>query len=84
MKPGVYDYHDKLLPDEPFFLLSARDPHFARIVEAWAKDRREDMRVGLRPTVDMAQVIEAEKIAAEGADWRRMNNGKWRIEAKGN
>lgn len=82
LKPTPNDCYDKALPDEPRFTLLARDPHFARMIEAWAKDRREDIRCGARPSSDMKQVIEAEKIAAEGADWRRMNNGKWRIKDK--
>lgn len=77
--PGKYDCLDKALPDEPYFVFLARDPMFAHIVEQWAKGRREGIRCGFFPASDMAQVIEAEKIAAQGADWRRLNNGTWKF-----
>lgn len=35
-KPGDYDCYNKLKPDEPYFVLRAKDPVAPMIVEMWA------------------------------------------------
>lgn len=66
------------LPDEPMFVLLARDseaPHHAR---EWAYKRNRDIVKGLRPRADMAKVNEALDCAEEMERWRLANDGAWR------
>lgn len=76
--PGEFDCYTNALPDEPMFILLARDPDFHRLVMKWAYRRSEDVQCGLRPTSDMLMVSEAQACAFEGRKWRRDNNGIWR------
>lgn len=76
--PGEFDCYDNALPDEPMFVLLARDPDFHRLVMEWAHRRSSDVQCGLRPQSDMALVAEAQACAFEGREWRRTHNGKWR------
>jgi hypothetical protein len=76
--PGQFDCYDKALPDEPMFVLLARDPDFARLIHLWCERRNHDINAGERPVTDRALIIEAYACAADGAKWRRDNLGKWR------
>ena len=76
--PGTYDCYAHALPDEPMFVLLARDPDFERLVTEWAQRRRQDIRCGDRPESDMPVVLEAERCAYAGSTWRRENMGAWR------
>ena len=76
--PGKYDCYANALPDEPMFVLLARDPDFHRLVNEWADKRERDIQCGERPTIDRYLVREARICAALGANWRRNNMGKWR------
>ncbi len=76
--PGKYDCYANALPDEPMFILLARDPLFYEFVTWWAKRRGEAINCGDRPQSDSPMVSEAMKCAGDGAMWRRMNNGAWR------
>ncbi len=38
--PGKFDCYESALPDEPMFVLLARDPHASLLVDLWA-DLRE-------------------------------------------
>lgn len=38
--PGAYDCYDKADPDEPMFILLARDPLAPGLVRKWAEARR--------------------------------------------
>jgi hypothetical protein len=78
--PGGFDCYANALPDEPMFVLLARDPDFERLVREWASRRADDIRCGLRPGGDWPMVIEAQTCAKEGAAWRKANDGKWRVE----
>jgi hypothetical protein len=59
IKPGQYDCLSKLKPDEPYFVLMARDPHAAALVRAWAEMRRAAIQNGIKPPDDRNQVEEA-------------------------
>jgi len=72
------DCYLRKLPDEPHFTLLARDPEFAAMVRKWAKRRERAVDCGLCPPEDRARVLSAREIAAQGVEWRRQNNGKWR------
>lgn len=76
--PGKFDYYKIALPDEPMFILLARDPDFQRLVHKWAKRRMKDVQCGQRPQADVAMVAEAEECAWNGQKWRQDNNGIWR------
>ena len=76
--PGQFDCYANALPDEPMFVLLARDPDFARLVNEWADKRSRDIGCGERPQSDWKLVLEARDCATDGQLWRRMNMGKWR------
>jgi hypothetical protein len=76
--PGAFDCYDKALPDEPVFVLLARDPSFYDLVMEWAQRRREAVTKGDKPASDMAAANEAAKCALAGREWRRANDGAWR------
>ncbi len=76
--PGKFDCYNNALPDEPMFVLLARDPDFNYYVQKWAKRRIRDILCGERPNSDMEMVNEAYSCAVEGQNWRKKNLGKWR------
>lgn len=76
--PGEFDCYAAALPDEPMFILLARDTAFSAIVTEWARFRRHEIVTGERPATDMAMVEEATDCAAAGRRWRRENLGKWK------
>lgn len=76
--PGNFDCYKNALPDEPIFILLARDPDFRRLIHKWAKRRMKDIQCGLRPQSDNLMVAEAEECAWNGQKWRKDNNGIWR------
>lgn len=78
LEPGQFDCYHAALPDEPMFVLLARDPAFFDLVSNWAAGRAVAIRNGYAPESDWALVNEALKVASDGADWRRANNGSWR------
>lgn len=77
-EPGDFDCYANALPDEPMFILLARDPDFHRLVMEWANRRSADVQCGARPESDMHMVAEAQACAFNGREWRKKNNGKWR------
>lgn len=79
--PGAYDCYAAALPDEPMFVLLARDPDAPDVVEAWARDRASGIAEGKRPPSDVHMVIEAFDCAARMRRWRMNNNGKWHVPA---
>jgi hypothetical protein len=76
--PGEFDCYANALPDEPMFVLLARDPLFFDLVLAWARNRARDINCGERPESDRRMVTEALDCALAGSQWRRDNDGKWR------
>ena len=61
--PSQFDCYDKAEPDEPMFILLARDPLAAKLVKEWARLRAQ--QTGLTP-----KVIEAHKCAEDMNRWR--------------
>lgn len=76
--PGEFDCYKNALPDEPMFVLLARDPLFRRYVMDWARDRQYMIDCGERPESDRHMVAEAQECAFNGQKWRKDNNGIWR------
>lgn len=67
------------LPDEPMFVLLARDPSAPELVRAWAAERMSDIIEGDRPIDDMGQAEEALRCASRMVKWRSDNDGRWRM-----
>ena len=76
--PGVFDCYAAALPDEPMFVMLARDPNFQYHVQDWATRRQLAVFCGDRPMTDIEMVDEAYGCAVKGSNWRRENNGIWR------
>lgn len=68
--PGRYDCYANALPDEPLFVLLARDPDFEEIVRIWALRRQQRIDRGAAPPTDKELVLEALQCAEDGATWR--------------
>jgi hypothetical protein len=64
--PGKWDCYAKAHPDEPMFVLLARDPLAPDLVREWA--RRKSMR-----REDMKKIAEALYCAAAMDEWRAAN-----------
>jgi hypothetical protein len=76
--PGAHDCYAKALPNEPMFVLLARDPDAPLRVEAWARARLIAINAGTRPESDRAMVDEAHLCAIQMRRWRADNDGRWR------
>jgi hypothetical protein len=77
-RPGQHDCYANALPDEPMFVLLARDPSAPEIVEKWADARSQAIRLGRRSMCDIELVAEARNLANTMREWRKANDGKWR------
>jgi hypothetical protein len=77
-EPAKYDCYANALPDEPMFILLARDPSAPLLVERWAIERDAAILRGERPSSDMAMVSEAQDCARKMREWRKANDGAWR------
>jgi hypothetical protein len=71
--PGKYDCHAAAQPDEPIFVLLARDPAAPAAIEDWADLRAKMVRHGDRPETDWDMIGEARIVAQEMREWRRDN-----------
>lgn len=77
-EPGKHDCYANALPDEPMFVLLARDPSAPDLIEQWAHHRLAAIVSNTRPGSDMALVNEARECAANMRTWRELNDGAWR------
>ena len=67
------------MPDEPMFVLLARDFTAPFLVEGWAQLRRVMIQIALAPEADNDKVDEAEQLAHAMREWRRAAPDKpWR------
>lgn len=69
--PGDFDVYVKLEPDEPYFILRARDMEAPVAIHVWVHLWLREIQMGLRPESDRAQIAEAMKCAAEMEQWGR-------------
>lgn len=76
--PGNFDCYGNALPDEPMFILLARDPSAPNLVDVWADTRALEIKYGARPQSDRVMVEEARECAKNMREWREANNGAWR------
>lgn len=77
--PGMFDCYANALPDEPMFVLLARDPDAPDLIETWAQIREIAIQGGHRPFNDKLLVAEARECARNMREWRKFNDGKWRV-----
>jgi hypothetical protein len=71
--PGQFDCYTNAEPDEPMFVLLARDPAAPHAIEAWVELRKEFIEQGIKPSTDWPVLDEALVCANEMAAWRRKN-----------
>ena len=67
----------KALPDEPMFILLARDRCAPDTIRFWA-DQRSQLGVEQGESQDAEQLLEALETAEEMGAWRARNDGGWR------
>jgi hypothetical protein len=72
-KPSAFDCHAKAEPDEPYFVLLARDVDGPLLVELWARLRERSNEGAHHNMDDGAKVAEARAIAADMRAWRLEN-----------
>jgi hypothetical protein len=77
-EPGQFDCYENAMPDEPMFILLARDPLAPELVERWAARRSLDIATCIRPIEDRPMVDEARECAEKMREWRKANDGAWR------
>lgn len=69
---------ESAMPDEPMFVLLARDPNMPALVRLWSSIRRTQIAEGARPTTDLTQVEEAERLADRAVRWRADADEAWK------
>ncbi len=76
-EPGAFDCYENAEPDEPLFVLLARDACAAGVVSAWADARERRLRAfeGEAPVseimAELDQIAEARKCALDMLTWRK-------------
>jgi len=73
INPGSFDCYANAAPDEPMFILLARDISAPDLVEQWAVERMRAIMLRLKPQSDMPMVDEAEACAKAMREWRKAN-----------
>lgn len=74
-KPGIFDCYHAAAPDEPMFVLLARDIRAPVLVEEWARQRTDLVRSGARPNTpdEWEKIQEAWACAKAMKDWYALN-----------
>lgn len=83
-KPDEFDCYDAALPDEPMFVLLARDTHAPESILKWADERELEIHRGYTPKSDLRKVEQARDVAADMVNWRRQNMGVWKGAVRNN
>jgi hypothetical protein len=73
--PGQFDCYANAEPEEPLFIVLARDKDAPLLVRMWAMLREGAIENGAKPISDMTMVHEARQIAYQMDRWRRANRG---------
>jgi hypothetical protein len=73
--PGPFDCYAKLPPDEPYFVLRAKDPNAPALVELWAALR--EVQYG-----DYRKLQEARQCADQMRRWRAAKVAQERLPAQ--
>lgn len=80
--PNLNDCYARALPDEPMFVLLARDLSAPEVVRDWAEIREVEVEDGIRPEEDRAVIAEARELADAMEEWRAQNDGAWRTDTE--
>lgn len=86
LQPGAFDCYTAALPDEPMFILLARDRSAPAMLRKWSDTRRTQVRAKFeageisedRLREDLQKCTEADGCADDMAMWRKANDGRWR------
>jgi hypothetical protein len=78
--PGPRDLYAELAPDEPFFLLRARDDDMPIFVRFWAWWRQNMVAHGMKPKEDIEVANEAFQCATEAQIWNREYRNRLSLE----
>lgn len=73
LQPGKFDCYGNAEPDEPMFILLARDPSAPDAVLRWIECREDLIRRGLKPSSDRNVLKEARECAEAMIKWRIKN-----------
>ena len=96
LHPGEFDCYAAALPDEPLFILLARDKSAPAIIRGWVQERRtallqeradnpeleSDPIFMERYHEDLNKCREAEMCAHDMQVWRNANDGVWREDSQ--
>jgi hypothetical protein len=69
-QPGNFDCYANAEPDEPYFVLLARDAYAPHLVRQWAHNRSMAIDLDAKPESDRAMVREALQCADAMERWR--------------
>lgn len=72
-KPGRFDCYSNAEPDEPMFILLARDACAPAAVEKWIEYREALITLGIKPEADRTMLDEARQCVANMRAWRANN-----------
>jgi hypothetical protein len=73
LKPGKFDCYANAAPDEPMFILLARDIAAPATVEKWIEYREGLIAIGEKPEIDRAMIAEARQCVDAMVEWRKVN-----------
>lgn len=79
--PAKFDCYANALPDEPMFVLLARDKNAPNLIRTWCTVRLAEMGGGMRSPEELPQIREAQACADAMDAWRAENEGAWRRTA---
>lgn len=74
--PAKFDCYANAEPDEPMFVLLARDPAAPHVIAYWTQLRAEMIQGKTKPEADYEQLDEAVQCASAMQAWRLANWGK--------
>lgn len=74
--PGKYDCYHNAEPDEPMFILLARDEGAPFAVRFWTIARYQAIRLSRKPKADLKMIEEAEECAKAMEAWRKAHRPK--------
>jgi hypothetical protein len=69
-EPGKFDCYANAEPDEPMFVLLARDPAAPRAILEWIKVRKGMIETGAKPASDWPMIDEAVQCVSDMQAWR--------------
>lgn len=72
-QPGSFDCYANADPDEPMFILLARDACAPAAVEKWIEYREGLIRLGVKPESDRKMLDEARQCVENMRTWRAAN-----------